>query len=103
MAMNEPRVHKSQLLQDREHDTAIVDGLLLKITKYSLNTFKAEPNAFVRITIDTKDNKIVLVIYASDDYMEDMISNVRAAILSENLIIQEEQRAVNGRYHIKIK
>jgi tRNA threonylcarbamoyladenosine modification (KEOPS) complex Pcc1 subunit len=89
MAMNEPKVHKSQLLQDREHD--------------SLNTFKAEPNAFVRITIDTKDNKIVLVIYASDDYMEDMISNVRAAILSENLIIQEEQRAVNGRYHIKIK
>jgi hypothetical protein len=100
--MNNPRVHKSQLLLDREHDTKMADSLLVKITKYSMNTFKAEPDAFVRLTIDTNDSKILVTIYSNNDYMEDMINNVKAAILSENITIDDEQFAVNGRYYIKI-
>lgn len=101
--MNEPRVHKSELLQSSEHEKELVDGLLLKITKYSLGTFKQDPDSFVRITIDPDDNKIVLAIFASDDYYNELINCVRSAILSENLIIIDELFSASGRYHIKLK
>lgn len=98
-----PRVTMSQLLKDRPHNKQLIADLINHINKYNESNFKKDQDSFVRLTASLLDGGMLAIVYASDDYIYDIVNGVKSALLKLELILLEEQQGDNGRYFLKWK
>lgn len=95
-----PRVGKSQLLKDRPHNKILYNELISYINKYNEVYFKRDQDAFIRLSLEPISGVNIIIIFASDDYIDDIVNGVKSALLKLELVLLQEEMNGNGRYFI---